>query len=109
MQAKSELLISARAKKMYKYFCEKGIPSTICRGTTTNEIDFFYGAAPFWSSYCVGWVKEIKDKYPVCMYCKLAEPPENIYPKDKESFSAPDAEKEKAFKPKNKLIKKNKK
>lgn len=86
MQTKKELMTSSRARKMYKYFYDKGIPSTICRGTTTTDTCFFYGEAPFWSSYCVGWVKEEKGKPSVCMYCKLAEPPEVLYPKDKETI-----------------------
>jgi hypothetical protein len=94
---------------MYKYFSEKGIPATLCRGTTRTDTDFFYGEAAFWSSYCVGWVKEEIGKSPVCMYCRLSEPPEILYTKNKDFFIESEQEEEKVVKPKKKLIKKTKK
>lgn len=79
MQTKQQMLASKKAKQMYTYYYQKGIPAVVCRGTAGDDISFYYTPAPFWSDHCVGWVKQVVGKTPVCKLCQLATPPEDKY------------------------------
>lgn len=75
MQNKQQLLSSNRAKQLYKFYYDKGIPAVICRGTSGSDANFHYTPAPFWSDMCVGWLPQRADGVNICQYCKLATAP----------------------------------
>lgn len=80
MQTKQQMLASPKAKRTYKTLQALNIPVTICRGTSGNEINFFYSDLPYWSDSCLGWVRDAHKSSKICAYCKLAKAPEVEFP-----------------------------
>jgi hypothetical protein len=75
MQNKKQMLDSSRAQRTYAQFYRLGLAATMCRGTTSDDNNFFYSNLPYWSVRCLGWVLDKPGKPKVCQFCMLAQPP----------------------------------
>lgn len=75
MQNKQQMLASPIARATYAKFQRQRIAATVCRGTTSDEFNFFYSGFSYWSNRCLGWVPDFADKPKICIHCLVATPP----------------------------------
>lgn len=69
------MLASSRTKATYTKLQQQGIASTVCRGTSGDDFNFFYSDLSYWSDSCLGWVPDFVHKPKICTYCLVAVAP----------------------------------
>jgi hypothetical protein len=76
MQNKQQMLASSRARATYAKLQQQRVSSTVCRGASGDDFNFFYSDLSYWSDNCLGWVLDDLKKSKICPFCAAVSPSE---------------------------------